>query len=212
MRYSYDCAMAMPPPMPAPPSFHPRPAPRSCTPMSTFSPPNSSPTSSAPEGDWKCVHCGNVNFGFRYKCNLCAAANPNGEEKCTNDAKHVCPYTVMLVRVPCPATEKHVAASLFKFGELAQNGIQFTKSKSKEKFLFMPPNELAIHAFCKFVHPQSAKAAIEYGEVIILGKRIRVSHAFTRHPVMPPADISFTEPPSYSATAPAFPAAAPSIP
>ena len=42
--------------------------------------------------------------------------------------RRICPFTVMLMRVPSHATEVQVAEALLTFGELAPGGIKFHPS------------------------------------------------------------------------------------
>ena len=65
-------------------------------------PPGGNSPGSAP-GDWKCVHCANINFAFREKCNRCncSAAYPVGGGGLSQEPeRRICPFTVMLMRVP----------------------------------------------------------------------------------------------------------------
>ena len=47
--------------------------------------------------------------------------------------RRVCPFTVMLMRVPPNATESQVAEALLRFGELAPGGIKFHRQGAKFK-------------------------------------------------------------------------------
>ena len=83
----------------------------------------------------------------------------------------------MLMRVPPQATEGQVAEALLMFGELASGGIKFHRqgAKFKQRRVRMPPDGLALHAFCRFLRPQSATAALQRGEVLILGQPVQIS-------------------------------------
>ena len=71
-------------------------------------------------GDWKCANCGNINFAFREKCNRCNTPRPGAKlfGPMTQNERRICPFTVMLMRVPSHATELQVADALLTFGEL----------------------------------------------------------------------------------------------
>ena len=67
------------------------------------------PPGSAP-GDWTCRNCGNINFAFREKCNRCNMPRPGAKLYGPMAAaeRRICPYTVMLVRVPSHVSEPQV--------------------------------------------------------------------------------------------------------
>ena len=142
-------------------------------------------------GDWKCANCGNINFAFREKCNRCNTPRPGAKlfGPITQNERRICPFTVMLMRVPSHATEIQVAEALLTFGELAPGGIKFHRqgAKFKQRRVRMPPDGLALHAFCRFLRPNSAAAALQRGEVLILGQPVQINPAFMRGAM--PADI-----------------------
>ena len=53
-------------------------------------------------------------------------------------------------------------------------------AKFKERRVRMPPDGLALHAFCRFLRPASASAALQRGEVLILGQPVQINPAFMR--------------------------------
>jgi uncharacterized OB-fold protein len=135
-------------------------------------------------GDWKCNNCGNINFAFREKCNRCNTPRPGAKlfGPMAQNERRICPFTVMLMRVPSHATELQVADALLTFGELAPGGIKFHRqgAKFKQRRVRMPPDGLALHAFCRFLRPASASASLQRGEVLILGQPVQINPAFMR--------------------------------
>jgi hypothetical protein len=142
-------------------------------------------------GDWKCANCGNINFAFRDKCNRCNTSRPGAKVygPVSANERRICPFTVMLMRVPSHASELQVAEALLVFGELAPGGIKFHRqgAKFKQRRVRMPPDGLALHAFCRFLRPASASAALQRSEVLILGSPVQINPAFMRGAM--PADL-----------------------
>uniref|UniRef100_A0A7S3RZ30 RanBP2-type domain-containing protein n=1 Tax=Emiliania huxleyi TaxID=2903 RepID=A0A7S3RZ30_EMIHU len=152
-------------------------------------PPGGNGPGSAP-GDWKCPNCGNINFAFREKCNRCNMPRPGAKLYGPMAAaeRRICPYTVMLMRVPSHASEPQVAEALLVFGEVAPGGIKFHRQGAKFKQQRrgrIPPEGLALHAFCRFVRPASASAALQQGEIFILGQSVQINPAFMRGALPP---------------------------
>jgi len=141
----------------------------------------------AAAGDWRCTKCGNVNFAFRMKCNRCHVWLPRSVPQVQVE-RHIDQHTIMLVRVPPGATEFELAEALLEFGEVAPEGIKLSiqqgikfkhrrgKPASEEERAGLP----VIHAFCRFVEPTSASAAVKQGEVNVFGKPIQINPAFSR--------------------------------
>lgn len=141
-------------------------------------------------GDWKCTSCGNINFAFREKCNRCNMARPGAKlyGPMGMSERRICPYTVMLMRVPAHATETQVGEALGAFGDVAPGGIKFHRQGAKFKQQRrgrLPPEGLALHAFCRFVRPTSASAALQVSEILILGQAVQINPAFMRGPESP---------------------------
>ena len=77
------------------------------------------------------------------------------------------------------------------FGEVAPGGIKFHRQGAKFKQQRrgrIPPEGLALHAFCRFVRPASASAALQQGEIFILGQSVQINPAFMRGAL--PAEMS----------------------
>ena len=146
-------------------------------------PPGGSSPGSTP-GDWKCPNCANINFAFREKCNRCNTPRPGAKlfGPMQQSERRICPFTVMLMRVPPQATEAQVAEALLQFGEIAAGGIKFHRqgAKFKQRRGRLPPDGLALHAFCRFLRPASASAALQRGEFTIFGQPVQINPAFMR--------------------------------
>ena len=74
------------------------------------------------------------------------------------------------------------------FGEVAPGGIKFHRQGAKFKQQRrgrIPPEGLALHAFCRFVRPASASAALQQGEIFILGQSVQINPAFMRGALPP---------------------------
>lgn len=86
-------------------------------------------------GDWKCSNCGNINFAFREKCNRCNTPRPGARMfgQSAASERRICPFTVMLMRVPSHASELQVAEALLQFGDIAPGGVKFHRQGSKVK-------------------------------------------------------------------------------
>jgi len=95
----------------------------------------------------------------------------------------------MLVRVPSHFSEPQVAAALLVFGEVAPGGIEFHRPwvtvKQQQRRGRIPPESLPLHAFCRFVRPASASAALQQGEIFIFGQSVQINPAFTRGALPP---------------------------
>ena len=205
-------------------------------------PPGGNSPGSTP-GDWKCPNCVNINFAFREKCNRCNTLRPTPsiygpltgggggmggvgaiQQQQVQLERRICPFTVMLMRVPPMATEMQVAEALLAFGDIAAGGIKFHRqvwsrpccprlsspplshlslsplpsllpshispdptpllathqqgAKFKQRRGRMPPDGLALHAFCRFLRPSAASTALQRGELLILGQAVQVNPAF----------------------------------
>lgn len=146
-------------------------------------PPGGSSPGATP-GDWKCPNCANINFAFREKCNRCNTPRPGAKlfGPMQQTERRICPFTVMLMRVPPQATEAQVAEALLQFGEIAAGGIKFHRqgAKFKQRRGRLPPDGLALHAFCRFIRPASASAALQRGEFTVFGQPVQINPAFMR--------------------------------
>jgi len=149
-------------------------------------PPNSTP------GDWKCGRCTNINFVFRDRCNRCTCPRPRlgpsalyvdvfGQYASALNTTNqlVCPFTVMLSRLPPYVVEHQVVEVMELFGSLAADGIKLHRPAGKALKGRRLGTEF-VNAFCRFVHPNSATAAKEKGSVLIAGQHAPISAAFVR--------------------------------
>jgi len=144
-------------------------------------PPAANGPGSAP-GDWKCTNCGNINFAFREKCNRCNIQRP-GAKLHDATARRICPYTVMLMRLPPHAAEAQVTEALRAFGEVSPGGVKFHRQGVRFKQRWrgrLPAEGLPLHAFCRFVQPASASAALQQRETLVLGYPVQINPAFLR--------------------------------
>jgi len=145
----------------------------------------------AASADWRCSTCSNINFAFRDKCNRCGTQR-SGLRSAVGVAaaeRSICPYTVMLVRVPPQASEIDVAEAMSVFGEIAARGIKFhkqhTKFKHQRRGGVAREGVVALHAFCRFVLAPSATMALRQSEVLIFSQPVLINPAFKRGSISP---------------------------
>ena len=86
-------------------------------------------------------------------------------------------YSVMLSHVPNDTSKTLVKGALDTFGELAPGGI-----KRVEYLNYLKKKQRVVHFFCRFRSPESAAAAKERGQVIILGQAVKICSAFVDNP------------------------------
>jgi hypothetical protein len=160
--------------------------------------------------DWRCSTCSNINFAFRDKCNRCGVQR-FGLRAAIGAApvvRSICPFTVMLVRVPPQASETDVAEAMSMFGELAR-GIKFhtqrTKFKQQQFSRVAREGVVALHAFCRFVHASSATLALQHSEVLILSQPVLINPAFKRGPISTDMVGAIGAASSPDSTSPLFP-------
>jgi len=131
-------------------------------------------------GDWRCSGCGNLNFEFRNRCNLCRrpSIGPRPERPRSE-------VTVMLAEVPerCVASDIVLALSSMH-GPLAEDGVKFwtpqPTCQHQSKNRRARKHSACRSAFCQFQDPEAATAALESGSVTILDKAVRIKPAYDR--------------------------------
>ena len=94
------------------------------------------------------------------------------------------PRHLRFVHVPYPPPSRtQIEEALLVFGDIAPDGIKLHWQKAnfkQQRRGQMPLEGLALHAFCRFVRPASALAALQQGEIFILGQHTKINPAFMR--------------------------------
>ena len=88
------------------------------------------------------------------------------------------PVSHLLPSLICPSPLSHLSSPLTHLLATPLLATHQQGAKFKQRRGRMPPDGLALHAFCRFLRPSAASTALQRGELLILGQAVQVNPAF----------------------------------